>query len=58
MEKVDNMWNDFSDFELAEIAAQYHLQDELEFNYDLTLMNRERIEELLTKVEHDMAFGE
>lgn len=50
------MWNDFSDFELAEIAAQYHLQDELDFNLDLTLMNREHIEQLLTKIEYEMAF--
>ncbi len=52
------MWKDFSDFELAEIAAQYHLQDELEFNSDLTLMNREKIEQLLTHVELTTAFGE
>lgn len=52
------MWKDFTDFELAEIAAQYHLQDELEFNLDLKLMNRDKIEAMITDVELAMAFGE
>lgn len=50
------MWKDFNDFELAEIAAQYHFQDELEFNSDLKLINRDRIEQLLTDYEFNMAF--
>lgn len=55
---MELMWKDFTDWELAEIAAQYHLQDELEFNSDLALMNREHIETLLTQTEFEMAFGE
>jgi hypothetical protein len=55
---MQEMWSGFSDWELAEIAAQYNLQDELDFNLDLTLMNRARIETLLTQVELEMAFGE
>lgn len=52
------MWNDFSDYELCEIAAQYGLQDELEFNSDLCLTNRERIEQLVSDFEFCMAFSD
>lgn len=51
------MWNDFSDYELCEIAGSYGLEDELVFAADLTLANRERIEQLLTDVEFSMAFS-
>ncbi len=51
------MWKDFSDFELAEIAGRYGLQDELMFNADLSLANRQEIENLLTLEEYDIAFG-
>lgn len=51
------MWNDFNDFELAEIAAQYGLQDHLEFNGDLRLTNRKTIEGLLTAYEFDNTFA-
>lgn len=51
------MWNDFSDYELCEIAGSYGLEDELVFCPDLTLANRERIEQLLTDVEFSMAFS-
>lgn len=55
---MNEMWKDFSDWQLAEIAAQYHLQDELDFDLDLNLVNREHIEKLLTATEFEMAFGE
>lgn len=55
---MDNMWKDFSDFELATLAGQYGLEDSLVFDCDLGLANREEIENLLTEVELDMAFGE
>ncbi len=51
------MWNDFNDFELAEIAAQYGFQDQLEFNGDLRLANRVAIEDLLTAYEFETAFS-
>lgn len=52
------MWNEFNDFELAELAGQYGLQDSLVFSGDLSLANRAEIEKLLTLTEYDMAFGE
>ena len=52
------MWNDFNDFELAELAGKYGLEDSLVFAGDLSLANRSEIESLLTVAEHDMAFGE
>jgi hypothetical protein len=58
MKKVINMWNEFNDFELAELAGQYGLQDSLVFSGDLSLANRAEIEKLLTLTEYDMAFGE
>lgn len=56
--KVDNMWNDFSDFELSELAGTYGLEDSLVFNDRLQLVNRNEIETLLTQYEHELAFGE
>lgn len=55
------MWDDFTDFELAELAYQYGLQSEVEecnWNSDLTLKNRKELEQLLTTAEFEMAFGE
>jgi hypothetical protein len=52
------MWNDFSDWELAELAGNYGLEDSLVFAGDLSLANRAEIETLLTEVELEMAFGE
>jgi hypothetical protein len=52
------MWNDFNDFELAELAGQYGLEDSIVFAGDLSLANRSELESLLTAAEHDMAFGE
>jgi hypothetical protein len=57
-EKVINMWNEFNDFELAQLAGQYGLEDSLVFSGDLSLANRAEVESLLTLAEHDMAFGE
>ena len=48
------MWNDFSDFELAELAGRYGLEDNLVFDYELNLANREEIENLLTETEWEM----
>ena len=50
------MWNDFTDFELADLAGKYGLQDSLVFNERLQLANRQEIESLLTEVEYSMAF--
>lgn len=52
------MWDDFTDFELAELAGTYGLEEELMFSGDLTLVNRTDIEKLLTATEYDLAFQE
>jgi len=52
------MWNDFSDFELAELAGRYGLEENLVFNYALGLANRDEIEQLLTETEWEMANAE
>ena len=52
------MWNDFSDFELAELAGTYGIEDELVFAGDLSLANRSQIESRLTAIEYDFAFQE
>ena len=54
---MQDMWKDFSDFELTHLAGQYGLEDSLVFDYEMGLANREEIEELLTRVELDFAFG-
>jgi hypothetical protein len=53
-----NMWEDFSDFELADLAGKYGIEDELVFAGDLSLANRSEIESRLTAIEYDMAFQE
>ena len=53
-----NMWTDFSDFELAELAGTYGIEDELVFAGDLSLANRSEIESRLTAIEYAMAFDQ
>ena len=57
---MQNMWKDFSDFEIAELAFQYGLGDNLElrFNERFMLINRQEIEEMLTAAEMSVAFAE
>lgn len=57
---MNEAWDSFDDFELACLCADYGFEDELEIAsiLPLRLSNRSRIEELLTAVELDMAFGE
>jgi hypothetical protein len=53
-----NMWKDFTDFELAQLAGNYGIEEELVFAGDLSLANRSEIESRLTAIEYDMAFQE
>lgn len=57
---MEKMWNDFDDFELAQLCFDYGIQDECQFSdiIPVTLSNRKFIEELLTEIELDMAFSE
>jgi hypothetical protein len=50
------MWDDFSDYELADLAGRYGLEDSLVFTDRLELANRSEIETLLTEAEHGFAF--
>lgn len=50
------MWNDYSDFEIAQLAGDYGIADELVFNDKLELVNREIIEDHLTQIEYEIAF--
>jgi hypothetical protein len=50
------MWNDFNDFELAQLAGEYGFEDSLMFTQNMTLANRTEIETLLTAYEFDNAF--
>ena len=52
------MWNDFSDYELAELAGRYGLEDLLVFAGDFSLANREEVEKFLSEYEMAEAFGE
>ena len=52
------MWSDFSDFELAELAGRYGIEDMLVFAGDLSLANREEVETSLTQIEMTEAFGD
>jgi hypothetical protein len=50
------MWDDFSDYELVELAGSYGLEDSVVFANDLSLANRAEVEKLLTLAEYDLAF--
>lgn len=50
------MWDDFTDFELANLAGQYGLEDSIFFTDKLQLANRKEVETLLAQAEHDFAF--
>jgi len=54
------MWDDFDDFELACLCADYGMEEELDISdiLPLKLANRAKIEELLTQFELEIAFGE
>ncbi len=52
------MWDEFSDFELAELVGRHGMADMIEFNEDMRLTNRARLEQYMTEIEHDLAFGE
>jgi uncharacterized protein YlaN (UPF0358 family) len=52
------MWADFTDFELVVLAGKYGVSDEVVFSDDLRLVNRKEIENLLTLVEFEFAYGE
>ena len=51
------MWNDFTDFQLAELAGNYGLQDYLVFTDRLTLANREEVETVIEEYEYNIAFS-
>lgn len=54
-----DMWKEFNDYSLVMLALRYGIEEELEFDGDgRGLLNREHVERVLTKVEHEMAFGE
>ena len=58
-ERIQNiMWSDFSDYELAELAGRYGLEDNLVFDYELSLANRDEIEKLLTEFEWEIVNAE
>jgi len=48
------MWNDFSDFELATLAANYGLEESIVFAADLSLVNRPELEKILTEAEFEL----
>jgi uncharacterized protein YlaN (UPF0358 family) len=50
-----DMWSDFSDYELAKLCYMYGIEEELVFNDNLTLENRDQVEKLLTDFEMDIA---
>lgn len=52
------MWSDFSDYELAELAGRYGIEDMLVFAGDFSLANREEVETALTQIEMTEAFGD
>jgi uncharacterized protein YlaN (UPF0358 family) len=50
-----DMWADFNDYELAKLCYTYGIEEELVFADNLTLANRDEVEQLLTNFEMDIA---
>ena len=53
------MWNDFSDFEIAELAFKYNLDSTVKFDLSkdyFKLANRGEVECLIEDVEYSLAF--
>jgi len=50
------MWDDFTDFELIELAGTYGLQDYAVVSDRLTLVNREELECMIEELEYNQAF--
>lgn len=53
---IREMWSDFSDYDLAQLAGEYGIADELVFNDRLQLANRSAIENRITFIEFNSAF--
>ena len=53
---IREMWQDYSDFELAQLAGEYGIADELVFNERFQLTNREHIEDCITQIEFELAY--
>jgi hypothetical protein len=53
---VKLMWAEYSDFEIAQLAGDYGIADEVEFNERLELSNREYLENCITQIEYENAF--
>lgn len=53
---MNDMWLDFTDYELCQVAHSYGLADALDFMFDskFRLINRAEVELLLTEAEFDM----
>lgn len=59
MKTVETMWSEFNDFELANLAFDYGLQDEVEFDLladKFRLVDRKSLEKSLTDYEMAQAF--
>lgn len=57
---MENQWNDFTDFELMCLCQDYGFEGSIEIEsiFPVKLKNRKAVEELLTAIEFEMAFGE
>ena len=53
---IRDMWADYTDFELAQLAGEYGIADECLFNERLELSNREHVEDCITQLEFETAF--
>ena len=57
---MENMWDEYSDYELACLSAEYGMAESCVFSemIPVRLANRAEVESLLTQFELEMAFGE
>lgn len=53
---IREMWEGFSDYELVQLAGEYGIADECEFNDRLELSNREHVEDCITQLEFESAY--
>ena len=57
---MENMWDEYSDYELACLSAEYGMAESCVFSemIPVRLANRAEVESLLTQFEFETAFGE
>lgn len=53
---IREMWLGFTDLELVQLAGEYGIADECDFNERFELINRDHVEDCITQLEFETAY--